>query len=155
MATSLNLRQSVLEEHWRKKDARLSRILGWMESMEDWMLDDDQEIMDLILSFSSVLERTTAEKIVENADRLIEIMAYMSAPRAMRMLSWMEERFPEGVSRELLNNAIDMQGDPTADLLVDRLDTLERLSLLSRLFEPSRTREIIDILKTIQAQAEA
>lgn len=153
--SSLNLRQSVLEEHWRKKDSRLSRILGWMESMEDWMLDDDPDVMDLILAFSATLERTTAEKIIDNADRLIEIMAYLSAPRAMRLMSWLEERFPEGVSRELLNNAVDMQGDPTADLLVDRLDTLERLSLLSRLFEPARTREIIDILKTAQAQAEA
>ena len=153
--SNLNLRQSVLEEHWRKKDPRLSRILGWMESMEDWMLDDDQEIMDSILSFSTILERTSPEKIIENADRLIEIMAYLSAPRAMRMMSWMEEKFPEGISKELLNNAVDMQGDPTADLLVDRLDTLDRLSLLSRLFAPARTREIIDILKTAQAQAQA
>ena len=152
---SLNLRQSVLEDHWRKKDPRLSRILGWMESMEDWMLDDDQEIMDSILSFSTVLEKTSSVRVVENADRLIEIMAYMSAPRAMRLMSWLEERFPDGVSRELLSNAIDMQGDPTADLLVDRLDTLERLSLLSRMFSPARTREIVGILKDVQAQAAA
>lgn len=152
---SLNLRQSVLEDYWRKKDPRLSRILGWMESMEDWMLDDDQEIMDSILSFSSVLERTSSSRVAENADRLIEIMAYMSAPRAMRLMSWLEERFPDGVSREILNNAIDMQGDPTADLLIDRLDTLERLSLLCRLFSPARTREIVGILKDFQAQASA
>lgn len=152
---TLNLRQSVLEDHWRKKDPRLSRILGWMESMEDWMLDDDQEIMDAILTFSTVLERSSSARVTENADRLIEIMAYMSAPRAMRLMSWLEERFPDGVSRELLNNAIDMQGDPTADLLVDRLDTLERLSLLSRMFSPARTREIVGILKDFQAQASA
>lgn len=152
---SLNLRQSVLEDFWRKKDPRLSRILGWMESMEDWMLDDDQEIMDSILSFSSVLERTSSTRIAENADRLIEIMAYMSAPRAMRLMSWMEEQFPDGVSREILNNAIDMQGDPTADLLIDRLDTLERLSLLCQLFSPTRTREIVSILKDFQAEASA
>lgn len=152
---TLNLRQSVLEDHWRKKDPRLSRILGWMESMEDWMLDDDQEIMDAILTFSAVLERSSSARVTENADRLIEIMAYMSAPRAMRLMSWLEERFPDGVSRELLNNAIDMQGDPTADLLVDRLDTLERLSLLSRMFSPARTREIVGILKDFQAQASA
>jgi hypothetical protein len=153
--SSLNLRQSVLEDLWRKQDPRFSRILGWMESMEDWMLDDDQEIMDSILSFSVVLERTTSGKVLENADRLIEIMAYMSAPRAMRVVSWIEERFPDGVSRDLLNNAIDMQGDPTADLLVDRLDTLERLSLLTRLFSPARTREIVDILKSMQPPAQA
>jgi hypothetical protein len=102
-----------------------------------------------------VLERTTSGKVLENADRLIEIMAYMSAPRAMRVVSWIEERFPDGVSRDLLNNAIDMQGDPTADLLVDRLDTLERLSLLTRLFSPARTREIVDILKSMQPPAQA
>lgn len=142
-----NLRQSIIEEFWQKKDPRMARILGWMESMEDWMLDDNEDVAENIFVLANTLERISRNDIVKNSEDLIKVMAYMSSPRALRLMEWFDERFPQGVSVDITQKALDMKGDERAELLLDRLNTLQRLSLLSKMFSPHRTRMIVDLLQ--------
>ena len=52
-----NLRSSMIDSFWQKKDKRMHRILGWMESMEDWMLDDNEDVANSIYALANTLER--------------------------------------------------------------------------------------------------
>lgn len=142
-----NLRQSIIEKFWQEKDPRMARILGWMESMEDWMLDDNEEVADAIYVLAQTLERVSRRDIMEHSQELIHAMAYMSAPRALRLLEWFDEHFPQGVSVELTKQALTMKDDERASLLLDRFNTLHRLSLLTKIFAPHRTRIIVDLLQ--------
>lgn len=141
-----NLRQSIIEEFWHRKDPRMARILGWMESMEDWMLDDNEEVSNNIFALANTLEKVSGKDIITNADDIIKLMAYMSSPRALRLMEWFDEHFPQGVSVALTQRAHDLKTDSAA-LLLDRLNTLNRLSLLSKIFSPHRTRLIVSVLQ--------
>lgn len=145
-----NLRQSVIEDFWQRKDPRMARILGWMESMEDWMLDDNDEVASSIFALANTLEKVSGKDIVANSDDILKAMAYMSSPRALRLLSWFEDHFPQGVSVALTKKAEESETETSA-LLLDRLNTLNRLSLLSKIFSPHRTKMIVDILKDMES----
>lgn len=145
-----NLRQSVIEEFWHKKDPRMARILGWMESMEDWMLDDDEDVAGGIFALANTLEKVSARSVIENSEDLLKAMAYMSSPRALRLLEWFEEHFPNGVSVALTQKARENDSESAA-LFLDRLNTLNRLSLLSKIFSPHRTKIIVNILNEADA----
>ena len=142
-----NLRESIIQDFWQKKDPRMSRILGWMESMEDWMLDDNEEVAESIYNLANTLERISHKDVVDNSEDLIKAMAYMSSPRALRLMEWFDEHFPQGLSVEITQRALAMKDDEHAELLLDRFNTLERLSLLSKLFSPHRTRRIVALLQ--------
>ena len=142
-----NLRQSIIEDFWNKKDPRMARILGWMESMEDWMLDDNEDAANSIFALANTLERVSRKDILEHAPELIQAMAYMSSPRALRLMEWFDEHFPQGISVEITQRALSMKDDERAALLLDRFNTLHRLSLLTKMFAPHRTRMIVDLLR--------
>ena len=142
-----NLRQSIVEDFWQKKDARMYRILSWMESMEDWMLDDNEDVANSIFVLANTLERASRDNIIEYSHELIQAMAYMSSPRALRLMEWFDEHFPDGLSVEITNQALQMKDDEHSALLLDRFNTLNRLSLLGKMFSPGRTKKIINLLK--------
>ena len=142
-----NLRASLIEEFWTKKDPRMARILGWMESMEDWILDDNEDASESIFALANTLERTSRQNVLANAEDLVKMMAYLSSPRALRLMEWFDEHFPKGVAVEITEKAAEMADDEHAELLLDRFNTLHRLSLLSRMFAPHRTRMIVGLLQ--------
>lgn len=142
-----NLRKSIVENFWEKKDKRMFRILGWMESMEDWMLDENEEIANSIYALANTLERVSKKDILNNAEELIHAMAYMSSPRALRLMEWFDEHFSQGISIELTQKALSMKDNEQAQLLLDRFDTLNKLSLLSKIFSTQRTKLIVSLLK--------
>lgn len=143
-----NLRSSMIDSFWQKKDKRMHRILGWMESMEDWMLDDNEDVANSIYALANTLERVAEKDIVNNAEKLIEAMAYMSSPRALRLLEWFDEHFKQGgVSLKLTQKALSMKDNDRAALLLDRFNTLHRMSLLSKIFSPARTKVIVSLLQ--------
>lgn len=141
-----NLRQSIIEDFWHRKDPRMARILGWMESMEDWMLDDNEEVASSIFALAGTLEKISGKEVLENSEEIIKAMAYMSSPRALRLMEWFDEHFPQGISVSLTRKAQETD-DETASLLLDRLNTLHRLSLLSKIFSPHRTKLIVELLQ--------
>ena len=142
-----NLRQSMIEDFWQKKDPRMARILGWMESMEDWMLDDNEDAAASIFALANTLERVSRKDVLDNSAELIQALSYMSSPRALRLMEGFDEHFPKGVSVELTQRALNMKDDERAALLLDRFNTLHRLSLLTKMFAPHRTKLIVDLLQ--------
>ena len=144
---SLNLRKSIVEQFWQGRDPRMARILLWMESMEEWGLDENEDFSEALLSLSPKLEQAGRGTMLEQSEALITVMAYMSAGRAMRMMEWFDEHFPKGLSIELIEQAQGQSEDAPAQLMLDRLRALESLSLLGKIFSPTRMRIISELLR--------
>jgi hypothetical protein len=142
-----NLRQSVLESFWNNKNQRLARILGWMESMEDWILDDQPTASSKIFELAAALERTTPDRLMDSSQDLAEALAYMSSPRSLRVIQWLDENFGQDACMSLVTHAANNQDiDSSAALMLDRFQRLNQINLLGHIFAPSRSRSILDLL---------
>lgn len=142
-----NLRQSVIETFWNTKNPRLARILGWMETMEVWILDDRPKASGKIFELAAALERTSTDLLAESAQELTDALAYMSSARALRLVQWMDEMFGQDASMDLMTHATDNQEvDNSAALMLDRFQRLNRLNLMGHIFAPQRSRAILDLL---------
>lgn len=144
--SQLNLRKSIVAEFWKSRDPRMAMILQWMESMEDWSMDDDRGFSEALLQLTPKMETSSRNALVENTELLLQVMAYMSSGRSLRLLEWFDEHFPQGLSVELVEMARDQEDDPRAQILIDRLRSLQSLSLLGRVFSPARVRRISMLL---------
>lgn len=147
--SSLNLRKSIVNEFWRAKNPRMGMILQWMEDMEDWGMDDDQGFTEALLILVPHMEKAPRDAMLDNAEPLIQVMAYMSSSRALRLIEWFDEHFPQGLSLEMVEMAQEQEDDPRAQILLDRLRALQSLSLLGQVFSPARTRLITNLLREI------
>lgn len=143
----LNLRRNVVNDYWRSRDKRMQLILEWMEGMEDWRLDDDEDFSKALLDLQPSLETASRRGMVDNSDQMLHVMAYMSPSRAMRLMEWMDTKFEKSLSIEYVQQAQEFSEDPSHQLMLDRLRALQSLSLLGRVFAPGRTTLITRLLK--------
>lgn len=143
----LNLRNNVVSEYWRTRDKRMQIILEWMESFEEWRLDDDEDFSKALLALQPKLDTATRTGILDNSKRILEVMGYMSASRAMRLMQWMDEKFEKSVAVDYVQQAQEFSDNPTHQLMLDRLRALQSLAMLGKVFSPGRTTLITRLLK--------
>lgn len=148
---AVNLRRSVVDEFWKQRDPRLARILGFMESVESWMVDDHEQVAGALGLLTRKLASANPNSVVQQADAMLDIMAYMSSPRAIRLLEWMDGHFQNEIALQMVERAIERPDDPRAQILLDRLQAMRSLALLGRIFCPTRTRLVAEALRVHQA----
>lgn len=146
---SLNLRQSLVEQFWETRDSRMRQILETMAEGEHWNLDSKERVAEGLVSLTSKLEKATPEAIERCLRDLIRLMAYLSIPRAMRLLEWMNDRYGH-LSIALLQEAAEMN-DVCGDLMVDRVQRMKSLALLSNIFAPARVKQVTELLRQINS----
>lgn len=151
---AVNLRRSVVTEFWKQRDPRLARILGFMESVESWMVDDHEQVAGALTGLTRKLAAANPSSVAQQADAMLDIMAYMSSPRAIRLLEWMDGHFQNEIALQMVERATQRPDDPRAQLLLDRLQTMRSLALLGRIFSPTRTRLVAEALRIHQASQE-
>jgi hypothetical protein len=144
---SLNLRKSIVDEFWKRKDPRMGSILMWMERVEDWKLDDHESFSKALLQLVPAMESASKGAMMAHLDQIIKVLAYTSSGRALRIIQWFDEHYPKGLSIELLQTAKNSPNDVHSALLIDRLRALQSLSLLPQVFNPSRTAAIAQLLR--------
>jgi len=143
----LNLRENVVSDYWRTRDKRMQIILEWMEGMEEWRLDGDQDFSRSLLELQPKLEGASRGGMLDISDDFLKVMAYMSASRAMRLMEWMDGKFEKSLSVEYVQLAQDYAAEnPTHQLMLDRLRALHSVSLLGKVFSPQRTQIITRFL---------
>jgi len=142
----LNLRHNIVADYWKSKDPRLQIILEWMEGMEEWRLDDDKDFSTALMELQPKLESASREGMVDNSGRLLEVMAYMSASRAMRLMEWMDKNYNKGLSVEFVGKAQGQSETPSNQLMLDRLRALQSLALLGKVFVQARVLMITKLL---------
>jgi hypothetical protein len=143
----LNLRENVVADYWRTRDKRMQIILEWMEGMEEWRLDDDQDFSRSLLDLQPRLEKASRGGMLDISGDFLKVMAYMSASRAMRLMEWMDGKFDKSLSVEYVQVAQDYAAEnATHQLMLDRLRALHSVSLLGKVFSPQRTQIITRLL---------
>lgn len=143
----LNLKKSVVGEYWRKTDPRLARILSVMENIEHWIVDDVESVAQALADVGKKMDKSSKKTLATLSEELIFAMAYIASGKFFRMVKWMDESHP-GLSVHYIMEARQMQGDwAPAKLMVDRIQTINSLQLMGRVFAPSRTRLIAELLR--------
>lgn len=146
MTEPLNLRKSLVERFWNNHDPRLARILRWMDSTEDWMLDERPDVMQALTSLGQRMTKTEPNALADRFDPLIEILAYMSSSRALRIIEWLDRAHAGALSLRLVQKAQSRE-DARAQILIDRLQALRSLDLLGQIFSQQRIGRAIELLE--------
>lgn len=146
MVEPLNLRKSLIERFWSEQDPRMARILRWMDNTENWMLDERPDVLQALTALSQSMSKSSPSALVDRFDPLLDVLAYMSSSRALRIIEWMDRNYQGGISLRLVERALE-RPDPRAQLLIDRLQTLRSLSVLGKIFSRTRINRAIHILK--------
>lgn len=143
----LNLNKSIVDQYWQKTAPRIAKVLSVMEGVEFWLVDDVQSVNDALRDLAKKMDKAPQEKLSTHAEDLLFIMAYMSSGRALRMMNWFDEQFPKGLSIDLLQEAKRLGEVEHAQLMIDRLQTIDSLKMINRVFAPTRSRLILELLK--------
>lgn len=145
----LNLKPSVVEDFWKKTDPRLSRILKVMESVEHWVVDDVPSVSDALARTGKKMDGASKETLARLSEDVICVMAYISSGKFLRTINWMDESHP-GLSVHYIMESRQLGDLAPGRLMVDRLQTIKGLQLMGKVFAPSRTRLIAQLLKDEQ-----
>ena len=128
-------------------DPMVYKALCFMESVETWAIDDDENINAIFTQLGQALEN------IDNIDlgeqhKFVAISAHVKATRNLRLLQTLDSAYPGAVTK-LLNYAEEhSETDETADLFLRRNVAFERLRLLGRIFAQDRLDLLKDILES-------
>lgn len=144
----LNLNQSVVEQYWQKTAPRIAKVISVMEGVEFWLVDNEKSVNKALKDLVKKMDSSSRESLSNHAEELLFIMAYMSSGRALRMMNWFDEKFTKGsLSIDIIQEASNLKDSEHARLMLDRLQTMESLKMINKIFAPNRTRIILELLK--------
>lgn len=148
--STLNLNPNSVADSWRERG--VLALVRAMERCEHWVVDvqpayrahAEQLIDDVcrVLNASDLASITAS--IGRNPSAVIDFMGHIRTGRALAMFSWLTELNPEN-TRLLISEA--RQGnDEFGSILLERISTLERQFLLSRIFSPERIALVLELI---------
>jgi len=132
-------------------DPTIYRVITFMESVEDWTLDEDPELEEAMRNLGETLE-DVGRIDLKLEDQFIEILAYIKAGRMLRLMQCLDTAYP-GAASKLLSHAetVSISGDDVPGLFLRRNIIFERLRLLGRIFAPEK---LALALKTLEEHVE-
>lgn len=144
----LSLKQSLVQRHWQVASPRLSKVFSVMEHVEHWVVDEAESVSLALNELSKTLNDVPKEKFVEQKvlEKLLYIMSYVSCSKAMRIMNWFDEKHA-GLSLHYMQKIKSVEDWQPASLMLDRMSVVVRISLMAKVFAPSRSRLITEILK--------
>lgn len=150
-SSHLNLSDASVQLAWR--DRGVSALIKAMERCEHWVVDGDtqyrKEAERLIDEVCASLNAADLDAIVKGVSahplKLIDFMGHMRTGRALAMFSWLVDLHPD-IGRILLNEA-RFGDDEFGSILIERITTMERQFLLSRVFSPERIAIVLDLIE--------
>lgn len=125
----------------------MARILSVMENVEHWIVDDVESVAQSLADVGKKMDKSSKKTLAALSEEVIFAMAYIASGKFFRMVKWMDESHP-GLSVHYIMEARQLQADwAPARLMVDRIQTINSLQLMGRVFAPSRTRLIAELLR--------
>ncbi len=151
VATPINLSDAVVADAWRQRG--VSALIKAMERCEHWVVDSQPDYREqaeqLIDQVCGTLNATDLDAIVKGVHahplKLIGFMGHMRTGRALSMFSWLVDLHPD-IGRVLLSEA-RFGDDEFGSILIERITTLERQFLLSRVFSPERIALVLSMIE--------
>lgn len=131
-------------------DPMIYRVITFMESVEDWTLDNDPALEEVMNRLGRELE--DIEKIdmglLNQEEVFIRLVGNIKTGRGLRLLQAIDTVHPGSASRVLIHAEETSTGsmDP-AGFFLKRNITFERLRLLARVFSEYRLRLVAKALE--------
>lgn len=139
---------------WKSKDPAFAGAMLSMGKMEGWVHDSEVDIHKALSDICEKIESLSDSGVPLGGvvdDNLIRISGYIKSGRAMMLLDWIDKTIP-GYGGRIVTRAQDGNlTNDTAALLLDRLQFLERIHLLSRVFRPESIRDVLEVLEVMNA----
>ncbi len=151
-----DLHIDAVHAFWDSYDRRvLYRVIAALESVESWAADLDPKIDQAIIKLGQAMDLARSVDFTGYEEKIINILAYLRAGRAIRILQSIDSLKP-GSAAKLLTFAEEQtnikSGKPinqSAKLFLDRNLVFERMQLLSRIFSPQRITLILNALEKL------
>lgn len=135
-------------EFWKNyDDPMIYRVIACMETAEDWTLDGDPTLEQIITKLGETLEELTSFELGKE-DQFITLCSHLKTSRILRLLQAIDMIDPGSASKILMyaeeNNNSE---NPMAGLFLRRNIVFERLRLLARVFSPERFELVLKLLE--------
>jgi intracellular multiplication protein IcmW len=141
---------------WQQyKDPTIYRVICFMEGVEDWTMDGDDQLEAALSVLGNELDDIALLDMSQfgQENLFIRTSAYIKASRLLRLLQAIDTVHPGSASRLLIHaEDVSKKGDQVAGLFLKRNIVFERLRLLSRVFSPDR---LALVLKTLEGEDHA
>lgn len=126
-------------EFWKNyNDSMIYRVIAFMETAENWTLDGDPNLEDVINEFGENLDQVGRFELGKE-EQFVALCAHIKTSRILRMLQAIDTIEPGSASKVLMyaeeNNTPE---NLLAGLFLRRNIVFERLRLLARVFSPER-----------------
>lgn len=128
-------------------DPSIHKIVSFMEGVERWTLDGDQELEQAIANLGIALDKIGNIDLQEE-DKFIQLSSYIKMGRSLRLLQCVDTAYP-GAAAKILTYAENHGSQATNDtnkLFLQRNLVFERFRLLSRIFSEERLATVMNIL---------
>ena len=151
---TLNLRTSVVQLYWETRNKKFSDLCKLVEEQEYWCVSDDKDVEVALSKLSNLLENgeVSAKAIIENVDSLFTVLAYIKFSKALRLITWFDDKYKENVSQNLVNIALNNKEDSNYRLLLERLMLVRNHSLLNQIYSQERFEKVKQILSQIKQE---
>lgn len=146
----LDLSAAGVRAHWSKHG--VERLIAAMERCEPWAVDARPEsvaeaeviVAEVERSFNAASATGLKGTVDKDPALTIEFMGYLRSGRALALFSWLTQVHPD--IPKLLVNEARYGADDYGSILVERITTLEKQHLLSRVFSPERIALVLELL---------
>lgn len=149
-AIALDLSADGVRNHWRAHG--VERLIAAMERCEPWAVDVRPEYVEaaerivaqVAQSFNAAPASSVTKSVNSEPALTIEFMGYLRSGRALALFAWLTQVNPE-IPKLLIQEA-RFGDDDFGSILVERITTLEKQHLLSRVFSPERIALVLELL---------
>lgn len=150
MQAVLDLSADGVHRHWSANG--VASLIAAMERCEPWAVDVGPEFKSkaevVVADMAALLNSTTvggiSHSVNTDPDLVVEFLGYLRSGRALALFAWLTEVHPS-IPRLLINEA-RFGGDDFGSILLERITTLEKQHLLSRVFSPERIALVLELL---------
>ena len=144
----VNLSNKSAHEFWHDyHDQTIYRVVSFMESTEDWTIDGDVQIEEMVTKLGETLE-DLGKIDLQQEEKFIEILAYLKMARMLHIMQRLDTSYPGAASKLLMHaEQHTLSSEDNAGLFLRRNVVFERLRLLSRIFSPERLAPITKALE--------
>lgn len=151
----ISLSGDVPRTFWNMMGVPVPQIIAAMERCETWTVDNEDNVEILLRILDSKLSEATPEQVVAMVHQapgsVIDMSAYLKSSRAILLLRWLSDVNPNIIP--VLVQYASESGSECSLLMIERMQSLEKVRVLSRLFSPDRLSTILETLEVIAVNA--
>lgn len=128
-------------------DSMIYRVLFFMESVEEWSKDGNENLETAIRKLGVVLD-DVGRIDLQLEDKFIELCAFIKASRMLLLMQCLDTAYPGAASKLLMHSEKASKSvEDVPGLFLRRNIVFERLRLLGRILAPERLAIISKVLE--------